>query len=186
MVAIDTVPPHCLSWLCSEYGHRMKDSQRDRERGRQRESIHHNTPHRFTVGLNMRAAKCTVCLDTVHFGRQAATCVGMLRSNHPLPITMIRHISVEQGFFRRVACTVLCFWQSLSLCVFFSPLECHALCHPKCSRCLPATCGMPGDCALHMAEGLCRDKGSSPGLQLKEASGHVRLEGWMKQPRWVW
>ncbi|XP_071209562.1 citron Rho-interacting kinase-like isoform X6 [Salvelinus alpinus] len=119
-----------------EYGHRMKDSQRDRERGRQRESIHHNTPHRFTVGLNMRAAKCTVCLDTVHFGRQAATCV-----------------------------------------------ECHALCHPKCSPCLPATCGLPGDCALHMAEALCRDKGSSPGLQLKEASGHVRLEGWMKQPR---
>ncbi|XP_031686061.1 citron Rho-interacting kinase isoform X5 [Oncorhynchus kisutch] len=119
-----------------EYGHRMKDSQRDRERGRQRESVHHNTPHRFTVGLNMRAAKCTVCLDTVHFGRQAATCV-----------------------------------------------ECHALCHPKCSPCLPATCGLPGDCALHMAEALCRDKGSSPGLQLKEASGHVRLEGWMKQPR---
>ncbi|CAB1321796.1 unnamed protein product [Coregonus sp. 'balchen'] len=121
-----------------EYGHRMKDSQRDRERerGRQRESIHHNTPHRFTVGLNMRAAKCTVCLDTVHFGRQAATCV-----------------------------------------------ECHALCHPKCSPCLPAMCGLPGDCALHMAEALCRDKGSSPGLQLKEASGHVRLEGWMKQPR---
>uniref|UniRef100_A0A8C7IUB0 Citron rho-interacting serine/threonine kinase n=1 Tax=Oncorhynchus kisutch TaxID=8019 RepID=A0A8C7IUB0_ONCKI len=106
------------------------------ERGRQRESVHHNTPHRFTVGLNMRAAKCTVCLDTVHFGRQAATCV-----------------------------------------------ECHALCHPKCSPCLPATCGLPGDCALHMAEALCRDKGSSPGLQLKEASGHVRLEGWMKQPR---
>ncbi|XP_052334629.1 citron rho-interacting kinase isoform X3 [Oncorhynchus keta] len=119
-----------------KYGHRMKDSQRDRERGRQRESVHHNTPHRFTVGLNMRAAKCTVCLDTVHFGRQAATCV-----------------------------------------------ECHALCHPKCSPCLPATCGLPGDCALHMAEALCRDKGSSPGLQLKEASGHVRLEGWMKQPR---
>ncbi|CAB1319632.1 unnamed protein product [Coregonus sp. 'balchen'] len=123
-----------------EYGLRMQDSQRDRERererGRQRESIHHNTAHRFTVGLNMRAAKCTVCLDTVHFGRQAATCI-----------------------------------------------ECHALCHPKCSPCLPATCGMPGECALHMAEGLCRDKGSSPGLQLKEASGHVRLEGWMKQPR---
>lgn len=50
----------------------MKDSQRDRER----ERVHPNTPHRFTVGLNMRAAKCTVCLDTVHFGRQAATCLG--------------------------------------------------------------------------------------------------------------
>ncbi|XP_027134022.1 citron Rho-interacting kinase isoform X6 [Larimichthys crocea] len=118
-----------------KYSRRLKDSQRDRERERER-VVHHNTPHRFTVGLNMRAAKCTVCLDTVHFGRQAATC-----------------------------------------------LECHALCHPKCSPCLPATCGMSSDCSLHLSEGLCRDKGSSPGQQLKEASGHMHLEGWMKQPR---
>ncbi|KAM4577118.1 citron Rho-interacting kinase isoform 12-T13 [Odontesthes bonariensis] len=118
-----------------EYSRRLKDSQRDRERERDR-VVHHNTPHRFTVGLNMRAAKCTVCLDTVHFGRQAATC-----------------------------------------------LECHALCHPKCSACLPATCGMSSDCSLHLTEGLCRDKGSSPGQQLKEASGHMHLEGWMKHPR---
>uniref|UniRef100_A0A673XQ99 Citron rho-interacting serine/threonine kinase n=1 Tax=Salmo trutta TaxID=8032 RepID=A0A673XQ99_SALTR len=122
--------------LATSNSGRRKEAATPEGEGRQRESIHHNTPHCFTVGLNMRAAKCTVCLDTVHFGRQAATCI-----------------------------------------------ECHALCHPKCSRCLPATCGLPGDCALHMAEGLCRDKGSSPGLQLKEASGHVRLEGWMKQPR---
>ncbi|CAB1445299.1 unnamed protein product [Pleuronectes platessa] len=118
-----------------EYSRRMKDSQRDRERERER-VVHHNTPHRFTVGLNMRAAKCTVCLDTVHFGRQAATC-----------------------------------------------LECHALCHPKCSPCLPATCGMSSDCSLHLSDGLCRDKGSSPGQQLKEAGGHMHLEGWMKLPR---
>uniref|UniRef100_A0A8C7N6L3 Citron rho-interacting serine/threonine kinase n=1 Tax=Oncorhynchus kisutch TaxID=8019 RepID=A0A8C7N6L3_ONCKI len=124
--------------LATSNSGRRKEAAPPEGEGRQRESVHHNTPHRFTVGLNMRAAKCTVCLDTVHFGRQAATCV-----------------------------------------------ECHALCHPKCSRCLPAACGMPGDCALHMAEGLCRDKGSSPCLQLKEASGHVHLEGWMKQPRWV-
>ncbi|XP_047238365.1 citron Rho-interacting kinase [Girardinichthys multiradiatus] len=118
-----------------KYSRRLKDSQRDRERERER-VLHHNTPHRFTVGLNMRAAKCTVCLDTVHFGRQAATC-----------------------------------------------LECHALCHPKCSACLPATCGMSSDCSLHLSEGLCRDKGSSPGQQIKEAGGHMHLEGWMKQPR---
>ncbi|XP_069380382.1 citron Rho-interacting kinase isoform X4 [Paralichthys olivaceus] len=118
-----------------KYSRRMKDSQRDRERERER-VVHHNTPHRFTVGLNMRAAKCTVCLDTVHFGRQAATC-----------------------------------------------LECHALCHPKCSPCLPATCGMSSDCSLHLSDGLCRDKGSSSGQQLKEAGGHMHLEGWMKLPR---
>lgn len=58
---------------CLDYSRRLKDSQRDRDRER---VLHHSTPHRFTVGLNMRAAKCTVCLDTVHFGRQAATCLG--------------------------------------------------------------------------------------------------------------
>ncbi|KAM4613835.1 citron rho-interacting kinase [Polymixia lowei] len=103
---------------------------------RVKERMHHNIPHRFTVGLNMRAAKCAVCLDTVHFGRQAATC-----------------------------------------------LECHTLCHPKCSPCLPATCGLPAEYATHFSEALCRDKANSPALQVKEASGHVRLEGWMKQPR---
>ncbi|TKS78001.1 Citron Rho-interacting kinase [Collichthys lucidus] len=61
-----------------EYSRRLKDSQRDRERERER-VVHHNTPHRFTVGLNMRAAKCTVCLDTVHFGRQAATCLDSVK-----------------------------------------------------------------------------------------------------------
>uniref|UniRef100_A0A3P8W088 Citron rho-interacting serine/threonine kinase n=1 Tax=Cynoglossus semilaevis TaxID=244447 RepID=A0A3P8W088_CYNSE len=108
-----------------------EESQRDRERERER-VMHHSTAHRFTVGLNMRAAKCTVCLDTVHFGRQAATC-----------------------------------------------LECHALCHPKCSPCLPSTCGMSSDCSLHLSEGLCRDKVQ----QLKDGSGHMHVEGWMKQPR---
>lgn len=61
--------------------------------------------------------------------------------------------------------------------------ECHALCHPKCSPCLPSTCGMSSDCSLHLADGLCRDKGSSAPLQLKETGGHMHLEGWMKQPR---
>lgn len=46
--------------------------------------MHHNIPHRFTVGLNMRAAKCAVCLDTVHFGRQAATCLGLYAALIPV------------------------------------------------------------------------------------------------------
>ncbi|XP_054641283.1 citron rho-interacting kinase-like isoform X5 [Dunckerocampus dactyliophorus] len=116
---------------------RSKETSTPEEYGRRvKERMHHNIPHRFTVGLNMRAAKCAVCLDTVHFGRQAATC-----------------------------------------------LECNTLCHPKCSPCLPATCGLPAEYATHFSEALCREKASSPGLQVKEASGHVRLEGWMKQPR---
>lgn len=57
---------HSFVTLCvAEFGRRVK------------ERMHHNIPHRFTVGLNMRAAKCAVCLDTVHFGRQAATCLGL-------------------------------------------------------------------------------------------------------------
>ncbi|XP_075870409.1 citron Rho-interacting kinase isoform X3 [Nelusetta ayraudi] len=116
---------------------RSKETSTPEEFGRRvKERMHHNIPHRFTVGLNMRAAKCAVCLDTVHFGRQAATC-----------------------------------------------LECHTLCHPKCSPCLPATCGLPAEYATHFSEALCREKANSPALQVKEASGHVRLEGWMKQPR---
>ncbi|KAI1900711.1 hypothetical protein AGOR_G00052710 [Albula goreensis] len=129
--------PNPSSLLAPSNSARRKEASTPEEYSRRvKERMHHNIPHRFTVGLNMRASKCAVCLDTVHFGRQAATCV-----------------------------------------------ECHALCHPKCSPCLPATCGLPAEYALHFSEALCRDKANSPGLQVKEASGHVRLEGWMKQPR---
>ncbi|KAL7838208.1 hypothetical protein AOLI_G00266120 [Acnodon oligacanthus] len=129
--------PNPSSLLNPASSARRKETSTPEEYGRRvKERMHHNIPHRFTVGLNMRAAKCAVCLDTVHFGRQAATC-----------------------------------------------LECHTLCHPKCSPCLPATCGLPPEYATHFSEALCRDKANSPALQVKEASGHVRLEGWMKQPR---
>uniref|UniRef100_A0A8C7HL41 Citron rho-interacting serine/threonine kinase n=1 Tax=Oncorhynchus kisutch TaxID=8019 RepID=A0A8C7HL41_ONCKI len=129
--------PNPSSLLAPSSSARCKESSTPEEYGRRvKERMHHNIPHRFTVGLNMRATKCSVCLDTVHFGRQAATC-----------------------------------------------LECNTLCHPKCSPCLPATCGLPAEYATHFSEALCREKASSPALQLKEAAGHVRLEGWMKQPR---
>uniref|UniRef100_A0A673X3S1 Citron Rho-interacting kinase n=1 Tax=Salmo trutta TaxID=8032 RepID=A0A673X3S1_SALTR len=129
--------PNPSSLLAPSSSARCKESSTPEEYGRRvKERMHHNIPHRFTVGLNMRATKCSVCLDTVHFGRQAATC-----------------------------------------------LECNTLCHPKCSPCLPATCGLPAEYATHFSEALCREKASSPALQLKEATGHVRLEGWMKQPR---
>lgn len=36
--------------------------------------IGHNIPHRFDVGLPMRAGKCAACLETIQFGRRAATC----------------------------------------------------------------------------------------------------------------
>lgn len=127
--------------------------------------MHHNTAHRFTVGLNMRAAKCTVCLDTVHFGRQAATCLGEFCGGG------------GEG----------CAGRPSSRWIHVCPppfSECHALCHPKCSPCLPSTCGMSSDCSLHLSEGgLCRDKMAAAGQQLKEAGGHMHLEGWMKQPR---
>lgn len=95
---------------------------------------------------------------------------------HPLPVVLV---VAQRGVERsRKLVWCCCLFSS----VFFSS-ECHALCHPKCSPCLPATCGMSSDCSLHLSEGLCRDKGSSAGQQLKEASGHMHLEGWMKQPR---
>ncbi|XP_078523777.1 citron Rho-interacting kinase isoform X1 [Lissotriton helveticus] len=116
---------------------RRKDASSTEEFGRRlKERMHHNIPHRFSVGLTMRAAKCSVCLDTVHFGRQGAKC-----------------------------------------------LECQVICHPKCSSCLPATCGLPAEYASHFTEAFCRDKMNSPGVQLKEPSSSVRLEGWMKVPR---
>ncbi|KAI5614116.1 citron Rho-interacting kinase-like isoform X10 [Silurus asotus] len=115
----------------------------------------HSTPHRFTQGLNMRAAKCTVCLDTVHFARQAATCIA---NSGPISTgTLLANNTCGS--------------------------QCHALCHPKCSPYLPATCGVPTEYALHLSEALCREKSSNSGLQLKDSSGHMRLEAWMKQPR---
>lgn len=42
---------------------------------------------------------------------------------------------------------------------------------------------MPTEYALHLSEALCREKSSNSGLQLKDSSGHMRLEGWIKQPR---
>ncbi|XP_041956088.1 citron Rho-interacting kinase isoform X2 [Alosa sapidissima] len=127
----------------SSSGRRKESTNEDKRRvtfekysRRGKDRLHHNSSHRFTQGLNMRAAKCSVCLDTVHFGRQAATCI-----------------------------------------------ECHTLCHPKCSPYLPASCGVPSDYAIHYSEALCRDKGSSSGLPLKDSSGHMHLEAWMKMPR---
>ncbi|XP_067861727.1 citron Rho-interacting kinase isoform X2 [Heptranchias perlo] len=128
--------PNPISLLAPPSSHR-KESSTPEEFGRQlKERMHHNIPHRFTVGLNMRATKCAVCLDTVHFGRQAAKCA-----------------------------------------------ECQVMCHPKCSSCLPATCGLPAEYATHFTKTFCRDKMNSPGLQLKDPAANVRLEGWMKVPR---
>ncbi|XP_072443309.1 citron Rho-interacting kinase-like isoform X2 [Chiloscyllium punctatum] len=128
--------PNPITLLAPPSGHR-KESSTSEEFGRQlKERMHHNIPHRFTVGLNMRATKCAVCLDTVHFGRQAAKCA-----------------------------------------------ECQVMCHPKCSSCLPATCGLPTEYATHFTKTFCRDKMNSPGLQLKDPAANVHLEGWMKVPR---
>ncbi|XP_066594559.1 citron Rho-interacting kinase-like isoform X2 [Prorops nasuta] len=34
----------------------------------------HNIPHRFNVGLPMRAGKCSSCLESIQFGKRAAIC----------------------------------------------------------------------------------------------------------------
>ncbi|XP_053135091.1 citron Rho-interacting kinase isoform X18 [Hemicordylus capensis] len=139
MSAIVRSPEHQptpISLLAPPSSRRKEASTPEEFNRRIKERMHHNIPHRFNVGLNMRATKCAVCLDTVHFGRQASKC-----------------------------------------------LECQMMCHPKCSTCLPATCGLPAEYATHFSEAFCRDKLNSPGLQLKEPSSGLRLEGWMKVPR---
>ncbi|NXH10229.1 CTRO kinase, partial [Bucco capensis] len=139
MSAIVRSPEHQptpISLLAPPSSRRKESSTPEEYSRRLKERMHHNIPHRFNVGLNMRATKCAVCLDTVHFGRQASKC-----------------------------------------------LECQVMCHPKCSTCLPATCGLPAEYATHFSEAFCRDKMNSPGLQLKEPSSALRLEGWMKVPR---
>ncbi|NWI84413.1 CTRO kinase, partial [Pitta sordida] len=139
MSAIVLSPEHQptpISLLAPPSSRRKESSTPEEYSRRLKERMHHNIPHRFNVGLNMRATKCAVCLDTVHFGRQASKC-----------------------------------------------LECQVMCHPKCSTCLPATCGLPAEYATHFSEAFCRDKMNSPGLQLKEPSSSLRLEGWMKVPR---
>ncbi|XP_053325723.1 citron Rho-interacting kinase isoform X2 [Spea bombifrons] len=128
--------PNAVSLLAPQSSRRKESSAPEEFSRRLKERMHHNIPHRFNVGLTMRAAKCSVCLDTVHFGRQGAKCI-----------------------------------------------ECQVMCHPKCSSCLPATCGLPAEYATHFTEAFCREKMNSPGMQLKEPSGSVRLEGWMKIPR---
>ncbi|KAF6080789.1 citron rho-interacting serine/threonine kinase [Phyllostomus discolor] len=128
--------PSAMSLLAPPSSRRKESSAPEEFNRRLKERMHHNIPHRFNVGLNMRATKCAVCLDTVHFGRQASKC-----------------------------------------------LECQVMCHPKCSTCLPATCGLPAEYATHFTEAFCRDKMNSPGLQTKEPSSSLHLEGWMKVPR---
>ncbi|XP_076249460.1 citron Rho-interacting kinase isoform X2 [Calliopsis andreniformis] len=34
----------------------------------------HNIPHRFDIGLPMRAGKCSACLESIQFGKRAAIC----------------------------------------------------------------------------------------------------------------
>ncbi|XP_068099744.1 citron Rho-interacting kinase [Hyperolius riggenbachi] len=128
--------PTAVGLLTSQSSRRKESSAPEEFSRRLKERMHHNIPHRFNVGLTMRAAKCSVCLDTVHFGRQGAKC-----------------------------------------------LECQVLCHPKCSSCLPATCGLPAEYASHFTEAFCREKMNSPGIQTKDVNGSVRLEGWLKIPR---
>lgn len=93
--------------------------------------------------------------------------------------------AVVLGVEKRVAWLELC--KARGECLQTAPcslLECQLMCHPKCSTCLPATCGLPAEYATHFTEAFCRDKMNSPGLQSKEPSSSLHLEGWMKVPRY--
>ncbi|CAH1233606.1 CIT [Branchiostoma lanceolatum] len=71
-----------------------------------KERMHHNIPHRFHTGISMRGAKCAVCLDTIHFGRQAtkcheckavchAKCAACLPSTCGLPSQFVEHFRMS-------------------------------------------------------------------------------------------
>lgn len=42
---------------------------------------------------------------------------------------------------------------------------------------------MPTEYALHLSEALCRERGNTSAM--KDAGVHMRLEGWMKQLRYI-
>ncbi|KAG8146179.1 hypothetical protein E2320_012557, partial [Naja naja] len=82
MSAIVRSPEHQptpISLLAPPSSRRKEASTPEEFNRRLKERMHHNIPHRFNVGLNMRATKCAVCLDTVHFGRQASKCLAFCR-----------------------------------------------------------------------------------------------------------
>ncbi|XP_071962561.1 citron rho-interacting kinase-like [Antedon mediterranea] len=79
--------------------HQQKPGQNSKQ---PTERMKHNIPHRFIIGLNTRATKCAVCLDTVFFGRQASKCeecqqvchtrcAALLPSTCGLPTQYLKH-----------------------------------------------------------------------------------------------
>ncbi|XP_077995775.1 citron Rho-interacting kinase-like [Glandiceps talaboti] len=58
---------------------------------RPKERMKHNIPHRFSSGLTMRATKCVVCMDSVHFGRQASKCHECHQVCHPKCAPLLPH-----------------------------------------------------------------------------------------------
>ncbi|EDV23578.1 uncharacterized protein TRIADDRAFT_27763 [Trichoplax adhaerens] len=73
---------------------------------RSKERIHHNIPHRLTTCLTMRPVSCSVCLHSIHFGRQVAKCTECqttchvkcspaLPHNCGLPLELLEHLTVD-------------------------------------------------------------------------------------------
>ncbi|XP_072033601.1 citron Rho-interacting kinase-like [Amphiura filiformis] len=71
---------------------------------RLKQRMKHNIPHKWSIGLNIRATKCAVCADSVHFGRQAGKCsecnqvchvrcVDFLPASCGLPTELVWHYS---------------------------------------------------------------------------------------------
>nr|XP_006815753.1 PREDICTED: citron Rho-interacting kinase-like [Saccoglossus kowalevskii] len=58
---------------------------------RPKERMKHNIPHRFATELNMRATKCAVCMDSIHFGRQASKCNECHLVCHPKCSSLLPH-----------------------------------------------------------------------------------------------
>lgn len=66
-----TAPPECESKRIKDF---TETSSASLIRRLSPQKIGHNIPHRFNVGLPMRAGKCAACPKAIQFGRRAATC----------------------------------------------------------------------------------------------------------------
>lgn len=64
--------------------------------------IGHHIPHRFEVGLPMRAGKCSACLESIQFGKRAAICSECKVMTHlKCAVTISATCGLPRGFVKQ-------------------------------------------------------------------------------------
>lgn len=72
-MATPSIPHRTLSRLTQSPG-TQQSSPSTSSTGLASQRMHHNIPHRLQSQMVMRATNCSVCLDSIHFGRQVSVC----------------------------------------------------------------------------------------------------------------